>query len=304
MRILITGANGLLGQKLADMLQAYVGGSVLCMSKSSNRNPSLKQANFLSFDLTDFSRFMEGVQAFQPTHIIHTAAITSVEACEQEPEQCERINVLLSEQIAQYCKENNIHLTFLSTDFVFDGTAGPYAEGDATNPCNRYGKSKLDAERRILQTGCRTAILRTILVYGVIADRKRSNIVLWVKNALTKGENISVVSDQWRMPTWVDDLARACILASEREAEGIFHISGNELFSILEIAQQVASFWKLDTSLISPVTARDIGQEFNRPKKTGFSIKKAQDLLGYRPTPFLDSLKEIEQQLATIKYHE
>lgn len=297
MRILITGSNGFLGHKLIEKLANKPRVSVLGISKSENRNPDLPADNFQQIDIAELDALTGILESFKPSHIIHTAAITSVESCENNPENCELVNVLTTEIIAQYCKKQGCHLTFISTDFVFDGHNGPYREDDATNPCNAYGRSKLEAELRIIQSGCRHAILRTILVYGVIADKNRSNIVLWAKNKLSAGESISVVDDQWRMPTWVDDLADACLLSVDKNGQGIFHISGNQLFSILEFVRQVAQFWALDTKLITAISAEAIGQADNRPPKTGFILTKSRQELDFQPTTVLRSFEIIEQQL-------
>ncbi|KGE15387.1 SDR family oxidoreductase [Sphingobacterium deserti] len=297
-RILVTGSNGFLGQKLIDKLAGVENVSLLATSKGDNRNPNILGYIFKACDIENEASFHELVESFAPTHIIHTAAITSVEACDRDPLLCERVNVLFVGKLASLCEKLEIHLTFLSTDFVFDGKDGPYHENDMPNPCNAYGRSKWLAEQAIMKTNSTAAILRTILVYGVINDPKRSNLILWVKNKLSQGESITVVSDQWRMPTWVDDLADACILAVEKRASGIYHISSEQLFSILEIAEQVADSWQLNKQLIQPISAADIGQADNRPAKTGFILTKSMKELGFRPTSLLKSFEEIKTQLA------
>ncbi len=299
-RVLITGSNGFLGHKLIEKLTDDPNAVLLGLSKSRNRNPYLPKENFKQIDITDFNSLLDTLHAFKPSHIVHTAAITNVEACEKDPLTCELVNVLTTEKIAEYCKKQGCHLTFLSTDFVFDGNAGPYSEDDSPAPRNGYGRSKLEAERRIIESGCNHAILRTILVYGVIPDKNRSNVVLWAKNKLSATQTISVVDDQWRMPTWVDDLADACILAIEKEGQGIFHISSNELFSVIEIVQQVADFWNLDATLIKPISAEDIGQANNRPRKTGFILNKSERELGFKPTSLLHSFEVMKQQLSRL----
>lgn len=300
-RILLTGSNGFLGQKLTDHLTERKDVELCCTSQSANRNPNSSGYTFVELDLRDGKQLEKLIHYFKPTHIIHTAALTSVEICEQDPEGCKALNVDVVAHLANICREDDIHLTFLSTDFVFDGQNGPYDELAATNPCNAYGQSKLDAERVLLASGCRAAILRTILVYGIIADRGRSNLVLWAKGKLEAGEPIKVVSDQWRMPTFVDDLANACILAVERNAEGVFHISSEQMLSIKEAVEQVADYWQLDKTLISSITAKEIGQDKNRPQKTGFILDKAKQELGYQPTPFQASLSTIDQQLKLFR---
>lgn len=298
MRVLLTGSNGFLGQKFSEKLSEYIEiKAVLGISKSENRNPYLNADTFQQLDLLDYEALEKAIINFQPTHILHTAALTSVEVCEQQPELAQKINVELPKKLAETCKKLSIHYTFLSTDFVFDGKNGPYKETDDIRATNEYGQSKIDAEKAILSNNEGTAILRTILVYGAIPDKNRSNLVLWAKKQLENGASIQVVSDQWRMPTWVDDLADACYLAMQKNASGIFHISGNEMISVLEAVEKLADTWNYDKTLITPITAAEIGQATNRPRKTGFILNKAEQILSYKPTPFVVSLHKIEEQL-------
>lgn len=295
-RVLITGSNGFLGQKLTDFILKETAYTLCCTSHSENRNPNNQGYQFVQLDLLDSEGLIRLIESFNPTHIVHTAAMTSVEACEQDPINCKKLNVDVVKLLAEECKAKDIHLTFLSTDFVFDGKNGPYDELADTAACNAYGQSKLDAEEAMSYSGCRAAILRTILVYGIIADPNRSNLVLWAKSKLEAQEAIKVASDQWRMPTWVDDLAHACLLCIAKNAEGIFHISSEKMFSVLEAVEELADYWNFDKSLISPIQAAEIGQAENRPRKTGFILDKAIRELGFKPTPFRESLAYIDQQ--------
>lgn len=300
LRILLTGSNGFLGQKLCDLLVEKTPYSLYCTSKSANRNPKKSGYQFQEIDLTDLKGLEKLIESFAPTHIIHTAALSSVEVCENNPELCQSVNVDSVDFLARICQSKDIHLTFLSTDFVFDGKNGPYSEEDERRPTNAYGESKLKAELLLQNSACRSAIFRTILVYGVIDDKNRSNLVLWAKQKLTAQESINVVSDQYRMPTFVDDLASACRLAVEKNARGIFHISSEKLYSVKEIVDQVATFWNLDKSLIHAISAKEIGQETNRPKITGFVLDKAKLELGYQPTSLIESFKLMDEQLKSL----
>lgn len=298
MRILLTGSNGFLGQKFCEKLPGYSGiESILGISKSPNRNSYLNDATFHQLDLLESDQLIKTIQEYRPTHILHTAALTAVEKCEEKPQLAQQVNVDLAVLLAQIAKENNIHYTFLSTDFVFDGQNGPYKETDSVRAINHYGQTKIDAEKQIIATNPDAAILRTILVYGAIPDKNRSNLVLWAKKQLENGEAIKVVCDQWRMPTWVDDLADVCYLAMQKKASGIFHISGKEMMTVLEAVEKLADTWNLDKSLISPITAAEIGQATNRPRKTGFVLDKAEQILNYKPTSFVVSLQKIKEQL-------
>jgi dTDP-4-dehydrorhamnose reductase len=223
--------------------------------------------------------------------------MTNVDACESNQEACEKLNVTAVASLATLCKEFNIQLVHLSTDFIFDGADGPYSEDDSPNPLSFYGQSKWKAEQVIVASGCTYAILRTIIVYGVAAAMSRSNIVLWAKNALEKGETISVVNDQWRMPTLAEDLAAACIAAVQKEAQGVFHVSGKDLMNMVELVQQVADFWHLDRTLIKPINSASLNQAAKRPPKTGFVLAKAISQLGYQPHSFIEGLALVDAQL-------
>lgn len=298
MRILLTGSNGFLSQKFCEKLAVYSQDiSILGVSKSENRNPFLSPKQFKRVDLLDFEKLEQIILDFAPTHILHTAAITSVEECEKNPELSYATNVKLTGYLAQLCQQKNIHLVFISTDFVFDGHQGPYQETDAVHALNKYGEFKIQAEKLIEESNAQAAILRTILVYGAIADKNRSNLVLWAKKQLENNHPIKVVNDHWRMPTWVDDLSDACYLAMHKKAQGLFHISGNEMMSIHECVHIIADTWGYDKSLISAISSIDISQDKNRPARTGFILDRAEKILGYKPTSFIVSLHNIKQQL-------
>lgn len=296
-KILVTGSNGFLGQKVVDLLAGNDLYEVTAISKGPNRNPNQIGYVFYQIDLLDQSILADFLSNHIFDAIIHTAAMTSVEACEADKAACQLINVDLVKTLADYCEKNKTQLIHLSTDFVFDGKKGiVYNELDSPNPQSEYGKSKYASEQILAQSSCHYAILRTILVYGINADPNRSNLVLWAKGKLSQKEAIKVVNDQWRMPTFVDDLANACQLAIERDAQGIFHISGAELMSINEAVYAIADYWQLDKSLISEISAASIGQADNRPRLTGFDLSKSKNELGYVPTSFVESLAIIDRQ--------
>lgn len=296
-KILVTGSNGFLGQKVVDLLAGNDLYEVTAISKGANRNPNQIGYAFYQVDLLDQTLLTDFLSNHIFDAVIHTAAMTSVEACEADKAACQLINVDLVKTLAGYCEKNKTQLVHLSTDFVFDGKKGTtYNELDSPNPQSEYGKSKYASEQVLAQSSCPYAVLRTILVYGINADPNRSNLVLWAKGKLSQKEAIKVVNDQWRMPTFVDDLAKACQLAVERKAQGIFHISGAELMSINEAVDKIADYWQLDKSLISEISAASIGQADNRPRLTGFDLSKSKNELGYKPTAFVESLAIIDRQ--------
>lgn len=297
MRILITGANGLLGRKLVSVLGEEESVQLIISSRKGQHGPRGRNKEVL-LDVTDLSMLKGVIDQHKPDVIINAAAMTQVDQCELEQDECWKQNVGSVTNLVRTCLDNNIHLVHVSTDFVFDGKEGPLDESAVPNPVNFYGKSKLEGENIILASGCSAAILRTVLVYGVTSDMSRSNIVLWVKKSLEEKKPIRVVNDQFRTPTLAEDLATACFLAAQKKATGIYHVSGYEMMTPYDIAIRTADFFELDKALISPVT--DFIQPAKRPLKTGFIIEKAKRELGYNPHSFDEGLEIVKQQLLDL----
>lgn len=298
-KILVTGSNGLLGQKLTDLCLADKEIELIATSTGPDRHPVRSGYIYEELDVLDKSRLEDLVAKYHPDAIIHTAAMTNVDACENNHEQCHALNVDSVQYLVEVCEKNDIQLVHLSTDFIFDGEDGPYTEDADPNPLSYYGQTKLEAEQLIKASACSWAILRTIIVYGIVSDMSRSNIVLWAKAALEKGEPINVVNDQWRMPTLAEDLAACCLLVVKKGAQGVFNASGKDLMSILEIVERVADYWNLDKSLIRPISADTLNQAAKRPKKTGFILDKTIQTLGYNPHSFEEGIAIMEKQLVS-----
>ena len=195
----------------------------------------------------------------------------------------------------------NPHLIHLSTDFIFDGSHGPLTEDEKPNPLSYYALSKLKAEQIVEASNLHWAIARTMLVYGIVDNYSRSNIVLWAKQNLEQGKTINVVDDQFRTPTLAEDLADGCILIAEKKAQGVYNISGKDFMSILELVYRVADYYKLDKSLVKPSKSADIKQPAMRPPKTGFIIDKAKRELGFNPHSFEEGIKMMDEQLSNKK---
>lgn len=295
--ILVTGSNGLLGQKITSAILASRQFNLVATAKGLNRFTGGNGYAYAEMDVTDQKHVRQVIEEFKPDSIIHTAALTNVDKCEAEQELAYQLNVNSVKILVDICNEYNIQLVHLSTDFIFDGAHGPYDELAAPNPVSYYGNTKLEAEEVIKNSLCKWAILRTVLVYGVISDKDRSNIVLWAKDALEKGKPISVVDDQWRTPTLADDLADGCLLAVDKDAHGVYNISGKDMMRVSELVFKVAGFWKLDRKLITEVSSASLNQSAKRPVRTGFIIDKAITELGYNPHSFDEGLLLVEKQL-------
>lgn len=295
--ILVTGSNGLLGQKITENILSNNNLILIATSKGENRFPIKEGYIYAEMDILNPQQVKTVLKKYKPDAIIHTAALTNVDTCEAEQELAYALNVTAVQTLISLCEEFKIQLVHLSTDFVFDGANGPYDETAKPNPLSCYGKTKLLGEEIVMNSQAKWVILRTIIVYGIVSDMSRSNIVLWVKGALEKGNTINVINDQWRMPTLVEDLVNGCLLAVKNNAQGIYHISGKDMLSIAQIAYKVADFWKLDKTLITEVNSAALSQSAKRPVKTGFILDKAMTELNYKPHSFEEGLLILDKQL-------
>lgn len=295
--VVITGSNGLLGQSLLSLLlkdkKKY---KVVGFSRGRNRS-GREDFEYVSLDLTNKKELEEKLLEVAPNFIINTAAKTLVDECETDKKACDILNIDVVRWLAEFSSENNTHLVHVSTDFIFDGKVGYYKENDTPNPLSYYGKSKLKSEQILIEADINYTILRTILVFGKVYDMSRSNIVLWVKSMLEQGKEITIVNDQYRMPTYVEDLALACKIVIDKKATGIFHISSKKLLSIFEIAQQVAEVFHLDKNLIKSISSATLNQRAKRPPKTGFNLSKTNTELDFYPKSFKEDLERFKSAL-------
>lgn len=297
MKILITGSNGLLGQKMVADLKKDNAVQLIATSRGENRLKDKTGYEYYSLDITSEKEVEKCMMHFKPDVIVNTAAMTNVDACENDKEGCDQLNVEAVKHLVMACAQHNSHLVHLSTDFIFDGEDGPYKEEAEPNPLSYYGHSKLKAEKIIQSSTISWSILRTVLVYGVAEEMSRSNIVLWAKGALEKGQAMKVVDDQFRTPTLAEDLSQGTIAAAKLKAQGIFNISGDNYLSVLEIIQGVADFWKLSMDQVTIVSSATLSQDAKRPPRTGFVLEKAKRELNYKPHSFSEGLAVVDSQL-------
>lgn len=296
-KILVTGSNGLLGQKLIEKLSKAENVEVIATARGENRLPFADNYKFVSLDITKKEEVEMVFEAEKPDVIIHTAAMTNVDQCETEKDACWDLNVKAVEYLLEASKKHNSFFVHLSTDFIFDGKEGPYDEKAEANPLSFYGWSKYAAEKLVINSNVKWAIARTVLVYGIAHDMSRTNIILWVKNSLEQGKSINVVNDQWRTPTLAEDLADGCILIAQKEAEGIFNISGKDLLNPFQMAIMTADYFNLDKTLITEVDGTKFTQPAKRPAKTGFILDKPIEVLGYNPKTFQEGIAFVAEQI-------
>lgn len=301
MKYLVTGANGLLGQKLVKLLlekEVQVVATGLGNDRTENAGVNYV---YYQMDITDLTDIKSVVSKENPEVIINTAAMTNVDQCESEQQGCLALNVEAVRHLVEVCEARDIFLVHLSTDFIFDGEDGPYDENAEANPISFYGQSKLDGEKVLIDSEVKWAILRTVLVYGIVPNMSRSNIILWVKSSLENNKNIKVVTDQWRTPTLAEDLAMGCYLVASKGASGIFNISGKNMLTPYDMAIKTADYFKLDKSYIAEADSTTFSQPAKRPPKTGFVIDKAVNQLGYAPRSFDEGIAIVDEQAKALE---
>jgi dTDP-4-dehydrorhamnose reductase len=267
-KILLTGSNGFIAQKIIEA--AYRNDEIELIATSYSYQKGLLSDHFVFdyLDITKPANLEYIINKYEPDTIINTAAVSGADYCEDHKEEA-----------------------------LLDGLNGPYREDDPVSPVSWYGTTKAMGEELMINSCKDWTIIRTILVYGIAMYMRHSNLILMVKDNLGKGIGMRVVDDQYRMPTFADDLAKICLNVAMEEKTGVYHISGNEMMSIFEIAEKVADFCKFDKSLLTSISTSELNEKARRPLKTGFIIDKAIQNLGFFPTAFDESLKLFDQQL-------
>jgi dTDP-4-dehydrorhamnose reductase len=297
LKVFITGSNGLLGGYLVRDL-SNAGHRLFATSKGDNRTISTDLldsglVHYKSADIKDGEAIARLIETFSPDMVVHAAAITQVDNCELNKDECWNTNVTATAHIIAAAEKVRAALIYVSTDFVFSGDKGMYSEEDETGPVNYYGTSKLAAEKLVMESGLQWSICRTVLVYGNAIGPTRSHMLTWVQNEISKGNTIKVVADQVRTPTYAGDLSAGIVLMVNRAAKGIYHISGKDIVTPYEMALKTAQFLSLDPSFIQKVDASSFSQPAKRPPKTGFDISKAKRDLGYDPISFAEGLEKV-----------
>ena len=290
MKIMILGANGFTGRRILKRLAPNH--QVMACSLHPDILPE-EDYQFQTLNMVDTDATDTLLKDFQPEVIINASALSVVDYCEQHPEEAYALNVSTVKHLAEYSQANSCRLIHLSTDFVFDGTASePYKETDSPNPVNYYGKTKRWSEEAIEETCTNYAIARVEVVYGKPFPGQHGNIVHLVKSRLGNGQGIRVVSDQFRSPTWVEDIARAIESLLSEKHQGIYHICGRETLSVADIAYRTAKYFGLDTSLIQAVTTEEMNEATPRPLFSPMSTEKAFQEFGYQPSKLEEGLIE------------
>lgn len=285
-KVLIVGASGFLGRALCDVpIQGLDR-----VPAARNPRPPYPGSECFRVDVTDAESVVRAVSQVRPDWVINAAAEAGVDRCERYPELARRVNVCGTRNLIRACEDASAGLVTVSTNYVFDGQAGPYAETDFTNPVNVYGRTKLDAEAIVLASPCHGLVVRTAVLYGYRAGC-RPNFVTWALESLLRGETIRVVTDEWANPTCVDELAVFLLGLCRREYRGVIHFAGSEFMSRFEMVRRICRCFDLDASLVVPVTSGELGQIAPRPPGAGLKLDLARELFNPELRSFSENLK-------------
>ncbi|UCD39026.1 MAG: dTDP-4-dehydrorhamnose reductase [Fidelibacterota bacterium] len=281
-RVLITGAAGQLGRALARAMSSKMDLLFVDTIQATS--------DVTLCDITDQAQVEEAVRSFKPRFIVNTAAFTDVDGNEREPEKARDVNTTGVEYLLTASGEVGAQLVQVSTDYVFDGTAGPYLEEDEPAPLSVYGRTKLEAERNVLENGSHT-VIRTNVLFGPYTESKAS-FVGWIVNSLRAGKALRIVDDQINNPTLTTHLAEAICSAIEEGATGLYHYGGLEFASRYEFTLKVARHFHLPTDGISPVATKELDQLAPRPLKSGLICSKMKMDLNVMNATISEALSE------------
>ena len=284
MRILITGAFGQLGHALQSVLSKKSNYELICTGKKVK-----KGQEGIPLDIRNQVALKELINTTAPDILVNLAAMTNVDACELNPKLAGEINVAGLQHICDSFKGKIIHL---STDYVFDGTSGPYKEDDPLNPISIYGKTKLASEHILLEKDIKNLVIRGNVLYDY-SPHTSASFLNWVVSSLKNNQEIKVVEDQFNNPTWTRSMSDIIELSIENDLEGIIHWGDSVHISRFEFAKLIAKKFSLNESLIKPVLTSELNQPARRPLQSGLSTEKLVNMLDIIPPSIDDCLDEI-----------
>ncbi len=270
MKALIIGASGLVGNALLEVCQSN--GDYVVGTFYSHEHPGM-----VALDLRDKSAVYRLLHEVQPDVIYLPAAATNVDWCEMHEQESYEVNVSGPRNVVEAARDLPGKIVYFSTDYIFDGTKGPYTENDLPNPLNVYGRHKLAAEELITQLAGSYLIVRTTWVYGV--EEPPRNFVARTVHQLRSGVPLRTPVDQQGNPTYAPNLAELVHEAVRKGITGILNVAGSEVINRYQLALATAETFYLPASLISAVNTEELEQAARRPLRGGLVVDRARSLL-------------------------
>ena len=291
LKLLITGASGLYGSKLAELAAAK---NYDVYSGYSRDQPAYGTP--IQFDVSDKNRVGGVFKKVNPEVVVHAAALTDVDKCEINQDLARKINVEGTRNIIESVKTNRAFLIYISTDYVFNGEKGNYKETDQRDPINYYGFTKLKAEETVHDMLSEYCIARASVIYGSTPAAGKVNFALWLLNKLKRNEKIKIITDHWNSPTLNTNIADMTLEIIERKLTGTFHLSGATRINRYDFAKQIAKTFNLNPNLISPTASTEFSWTAKRPKDSSLNTAKAQKTLKKHPLQINQALERMKQE--------
>jgi dTDP-4-dehydrorhamnose reductase len=292
MKLLVTGASGLFGFRLAELAaskqhQVY---AVHSQHKAPFGIP-------VKLDITDKENVAAEIGRARPDAVVHAASMTDVDKCELNKELAWKINVEGTSNVAQAAEACGAFLLYVSTDYVFDGEMGCYKETDQPSPICYYAYTKLKAEEHVKDIMSSYCIARPSVIYGANPAAGKVNFALWVINKLKSKEQIKVFVDQWNSPTLNTSLADMTLEVVERRLDGIYHLSGASRINRYDFASALARTFDLDRSLLVPAHMKDLALPAKRPEDSSLNTSKAAQALSSKPLKIEEALEKLKTEV-------
>jgi len=260
--------------------------------------------NSRALDITNREGTLSLVDEIGPDAIVNTAALHNVDYCETHQEEATRVNVEGTKNLVDAASKVGSRLIHVSTDYVFDGRKGHYAESDTPNPQNYYAMTKLKAEKAVLQSPS-YAIARPSVVYGwnklestgvPSSSGKTINFAMYVLERLVEKETVKAVRDQFSSPTFADNLADALMRLVLFQENGLFHTAGGSCASRYEFALKLAETFGHNKDLVQPVLSKEFKQLAERPLNSSLAVDRTEKLLGIRFMTLAEVIREMRDQ--------
>jgi len=295
MRLLITGGSGLLGSKTASIsvrkgYETYTG---------YNDHEATKGIP-IKLDICNKREVDKAFEKAKPDAVIHAAALTNVDKCEENNELARRVNIGGTKNITEAAEQIKAFLVYVSTDYVFSGEEGSYKETDEPNPVNNYGLTKLEGEKIVTSSNLEWCIARSSVIYGSTPAAGKDNFVLWALNKLRKEEPLRIVTDQRVSPTLNTSLAEMTLEILERRLTGVYHLAGATPLNRYEFARLIARTFQLDEDLIAPARSSEMKWLAKRPRDSSLNVEKASKTLDNKPLKIREALNMLKEEMIVI----
>ena len=291
-KVLVTGCNGLLGQKVVELIGAHY----WTVGVDLQEKPVASVDEYAILDISQQEAVLDAAAVILPSAIINTAAVTNVDACERERDLAWRVNVDGVRYLLEASQKANSRLIQISSDYVFDGQEGPYSEDAEPHPIGFYGLTKLESERILTGSKSSWAVVRTNVLYGWAND-VRLNFALWIRAQLLAGKYIRAAIDQYSNPTFADNLAQSIQALLRGNYNGIYHVAGRDYVSRWAFALKVAQVFELNQELIAPVISSQLSQRAQRPRWGGLKTDRTAEKLGLKMLNLQAGLEALKEQI-------